>query len=100
MSTCQPSHICSNLRQCVDCIFDVVRPVSRVKTQVWPCGGNTKANMLTLYTPPNISIVNTWLNIRGERTNESCNFRSKIGKEKEQTFIFMFELQNVRRTCT
>ena len=78
----------------------MVRPVSRVKTRIWPCGGNTKASKVTLYKPPNISIVNTWLNIRGERTNESSNFRSKIGKENEQTFIFMFELQNVRRTCT
>ena len=78
----------------------MVRPVSRVKTQIWLCGGNTKANKLTLYTPPNISIVNTWLNIGGERTKKSCNFRSKIGKENEHTFIFTFEVQNVRRTCT
>ena len=86
---------------CVDCILDVVRPVSRVKTRICPCGGNTKANKSTLFTPPNISIVNTWLNTRGERTNESSNFPSKIEKENEQqSFIFMFEVQNVRRTCT
>ena len=78
----------------------MVRPVSRVKTRIWPCGGKTKANKLTLYTPRNISIVNAWLNIRGERTNEISNFRSKIGKENEHTFIFMFEVQNVRLTCT